>query len=102
MSEKPNNQWLISSEQAKEISWRLSGYKVQAKIDEILESLPEVSSELRTQAAKIEAQLAAAQKLNTTAINLIAASEEREGDDGERCYLVPAQEFDDLQELLND
>ena len=42
------------------------------------------------------------EKLKVTAINLIAASEEREGDDGERCYLVPAQEFDDLQELLND
>lgn len=43
-----------------------------------------------------------AEKLRTVAINLIAACEEREGDDGERCYLVPAQEFDDLQELLND
>lgn len=55
MSYTPDTQWVISGEQAKEISWRLSGYKVQAKIDEILESLPEVSSELRTQAAKIEA-----------------------------------------------
>lgn len=43
-----------------------------------------------------------AEKLRTVVINLIAACEEREVDDGERCYLVPAQEFDDLQELQND
>lgn len=43
-----------------------------------------------------------AEKLRTVVINLIEACEEREGDDGERCYLVPAQEFDDLQELVND
>ena len=42
------------------------------------------------------------EKLILPVINLISASEEREGDDGEQCYLVPAQEFDDLQDAINE
>jgi hypothetical protein len=57
MSNKPNNQWLISGNQAKEISGLLSGYKVQARIDEILESLPEASFEQSAEIAALKAQI---------------------------------------------
>jgi hypothetical protein len=50
MSHTPNDQWLLSGKQAKDISGLLSGYKVQAKIDKILESLPAASLILHHQA----------------------------------------------------
>ena len=68
---------------------------------QLLKKHDEKVKDLKSQITELAIKLETAQKLNTAAINLIAASEEREGDDGERCYLVPAQEFDDLQELLN-